>query len=430
MVLQQGKPITVWGTADDGEKVTVRIDGQARETTAEGGRFKVEIGPLSAGGPHTLSIEGKNKVVLEDVLVGEVWLASGQSNMQWGVAQSEDPKEVAGAANHPKLRLFTVPRERKNSPIESFAGSWDVCTPASVEQFTAVGYHFGSKLHEALGVPVGIISTNVGGTAAEEWTRKEILESNPELKGLLANPNSTKLYNGMIAPLVPFGIRGAIWYQGESNAGQAYLYRTLFPTMITNWREDFGQGEFPFLIVQLAPFQKKTSEPTESAWAELREAQLLTSLHLPKTGMVVITDLGDENDIHPKPKGPVGARLALAARSIAYGESVEYTGPVFKTARSESGEMILRFTHAESGLVCKGDTLTGFTICGEDKKFHNAKAVIEGDTVVVSCGEVARPVAVRYGWANFPQGNLWNKDGLPASPFRTDDFAGVTQPKP
>jgi len=235
----------------------------------------------------------------------------------------------------------------------------------------------------------------------------------------------------MIAPLLPYAIAGAIWYQGESNAGAAYEYRTLFPTMIKDWRQQFGQGDFPFLFVQLAPFMKIVKDPADSAWAELRDAQLFTARDLPKTGMAVITDVGEENDIHPRKKEPVGGRLAVAARAIAYGEKIEYAGPMLEKAAFENGKAVLTFAHIGEGLSTPNkDELTGFTICGEDHKFHNAKAVITGkDTIEVSCPDVPKPVAVRFGWANYPVVNLWNSAGLPASPFRTDDMAGVTGPK-
>jgi sialate O-acetylesterase len=237
------------------------------------------------------------------------------------------------------------------------------------------------------------------------------------------------LYNGMIAPLIPYAIRGATWYQGESNAGQAWQYRTLFPAMIRNWREDWGQGDFPFLFVQLAPFMAKVSEPGESSWAELREAQLYTTRALPNTGMAVITDVGEENDIHPRKKEPVGARLALAARALAYGEKLPYRGPEFAGLKVEGNQAVLRFRNADGGLVARDGSLTGFAVAGEDRKWHNATAEIQGDRIVVRSPAVSRPAAVRYGWANFPLGNLWNGAGLPASPFRTDDWPVTTQPK-
>jgi sialate O-acetylesterase len=244
------------------------------------------------------------------------------------------------------------------------------------------------------------------------------------------NPNRPSvLYNAMIAPLVPYAIRGAIWYQGESNAGRAYEYQTLMPALIQDWRQSWGQGEFPFLLVQLAPFMAIQPEPAESAWAELREAQRLTALGVPNTGMAVITDVGEEQDIHPRKKEPVGHRLALAARGIAYRQPVEYLGPTFDSMEVEGNRAILRFKHARGGLVVKGDRPTGFTIAGPDHKWYNADAVVQGDEVAVSSPQVSQPVAVRYGWANYPVLNLWNRDGLPATPFRTDRFPLTTQPR-
>jgi sialate O-acetylesterase len=240
---------------------------------------------------------------------------------------------------------------------------------------------------------------------------------------------ATTLYNGMIAPLIPYAIKGAIWYQGESNAGRAFEYRTLLPAMIKNWRADWKLGDFPFLIVQLAPFQKIEAEPQESAWAELREAQLLTTKKVPNTAIAVITDVGDEKDIHPKWKAPVGERLALAARALANGEKIVYSGPVYRTMKVDGKKVILSFDHVGTGLVAKGGPLLGFTIAGQDRRFHRAEAEIHDDKVVVFSERVDRPVAVRFGWANYPVVNLWNKEGLPASPFRTDDFPMITDPR-
>jgi sialate O-acetylesterase len=268
---------------------------------------------------------------------------------------------------------------------------------------------------------VGIISTNVGGTAAELWTSREMLEAVPGLHDLAGKNGASKLYNAMIHPLAPYAFRGAIWYQGESNSGDANRYRKLFPAMIADWRRTFDQGDFPFLFVQLAPFMKKTSEPGESQWAELREAQMLTLESSHRTAMAVITDYGDENDIHPKPKAPVGARLALAARALAYSEDIPHSGPTLIDVKFESGKATLKFRDLAGGLEARGGDLTGFTIAGKDGKFSNAKAEIVGaDSVVVSSPDVAEPAAVRFGWANYPVVNLYNKAGLPASPFRTD----------
>jgi len=274
---------------------------------------------------------------------------------------------------------------------------------------------------------------------AGAWTPRSALEEDPALRDMLGragsrptpnNPNQAcVLYNGMIAPLQPYAIKGAIWYQGESNAGRAYQYRTLFPMLIESWRATWKEGAFPFLFVQLAPFQAIQQEPMESAWAELREAQLLTSQRAKNTAMAVITDVGDPKDIHPKQKEPVGARLALAARALAYGERVPYSGPVYDHLTVEGPRAVLSFKHVGKGLEARDGELQGFTIAGPDRKFHKAHAEIKGDTVVVWSDQVDKPVAVRYGWANCPVVNLWNKDGLPASPFRTDDFPILTGPK-
>jgi len=287
-----------------------------------------------------------------------------------------------------------------------------------------------------LGVPVGLISSNYGGTVAEAWTSRESLHANPAFQSFLANPvdpananSPTGLYNAMIHPLLPASIRGAIWYQGESNAGRAYEYRTLFPAMIEDWRQAFKQPEMPFFFVQLAPWRAIVAEPGESDWAELREAQLLTSINVPHTGQAVITDLGDVADIHPPQKGPVGERLARAARALVYGEDVEYSGPLYDKLTVSGEKAILSFTHLGGGLMARDGALKGFTVCGADRKFYNAEAHIDGDTVIVSSPQVAEPVAVRYGWANYPVVNLFNQAELPASPFRTDDFPITTGPK-
>jgi sialate O-acetylesterase len=430
-VLQQGIKLPVWGTADDDEKVTVSIGGQAVSTTAAQGRWRVELAPLKAGGPMTLVVEGpSNKVEAKNVLVGEVWIAGGQSNMEWKVGQAANADaEIAGSAN-PQIRLITIPhRQKAAAPLTDVHGKWAECGPETVGSFSAVAYFFGRELQKKLGVPVGLISCNVGGTTAERWMSKEAFEAEPTVADM---PRTQKdkgdfdLYNGMLHPLIPYGIRGAIWYQGESNAGLAWHYRTLFPAMIKCWRDQWGQGDFPFLFVQLAPYNQVKPE---GIWAELREAQLMTTARSPNTAMAVITDVGEERNIHPTKKQPVGERLALAARALAYGEKIEYSGPNYESLTISGPQAIVHFKHVGLGLVAKGEKLTGFTIAGEDKTFHDAEAKIEGDTVIVSSPEVAKPVAIRYGWANYPVVNLWNKEGLPASPFRTDDFRGKTQPK-
>jgi sialate O-acetylesterase len=432
MVLQRGLKVPVWGTANPGEKVTVQFRGQkVSATTGQDGKWKVELKKLEAGGPFEMTISSPNsKIHLKDVLVGEVWVCSGQSNMEQALLNTNGAKEAIAQADNPRLRLFTVRRfsakaPQRDLPVGKEPRTWQKCTTVTVPGFSAVAYYFGRDLQKALGVPVGLIHSSVGGTAAERWTSKKALEAHAATKDL----RGSDLFNGMIAPLIPYAIRGVIWYQGESNAGRAYEYRTLLPVMIKNWRTDWKQGNFPFLIVQLAPFMKIQAEPGESQWAELREAQLLTTLTVPNTALAVITDVGEENDIHPRKKEPVGARLALAARALAYGEPIVYSGPVYHAMKVEGNKAILSFEHTGGGLVARGGPLVGFTIAGKDRKFVKAEAEIQGDKVAVWGPGVDEPVAVRYGWANYPVVNLWNKEGLPASPFRTDDFPTSTQPK-
>jgi sialate O-acetylesterase len=406
---------------------------------------------------------------------GEVWVCSGQSNMAMQVQSSNDSKEEIAAADYPNIRLFTVSRKVAQKPLNDCQGSWSQCSPETVPSFSAVGYFFGRKLHQELNVPIGLIHTSWGGTPAEAWTRIELLKANPDFEPILArhaerlanfprakreysekleqwkqaaekakvegknpprrpraplgpdNPHSPAgLYNGMIAPLIPYGIQGAIWYQGESNASRAYQYRRLFPTMITNWRKDWRQGNFPFLFVQLANFMDTKPDPGESAWAELREAQTMT-LSLPNTGMATIIDIGEAKDIHPKNKQDVGKRLALWALAETYNNDIVYSGPLYKSMKIEGGRIRLSFDHVGGGLVSRGDEiLKGFAVAGADREFVWADAEIDGNTIVVGSDKVAEPVAVRYGWADNPVCNLYNKEGLPAGPFRTDGWPGVT----
>jgi sialate O-acetylesterase len=354
-------------------------------------------------------------------------------------------KEAVAKSKNAKIRLFHVPKKIAAEPLTEVAAKWAECNPDSVDKFSGVAYYFGRDLQKARDVPVGLIETDWGGTPAESWTPRAALEANPDLKGMIPaeikiDPNKkdweqnahqgTCLYNGMIAPLLPYSVKGAIWYQGESNAGRAYQYRTLFPAMIDGWRKAWNSPDMPFLLVQLAPHHAIAKEPVESDWAELREAQLMATTKLKNVGMAVITDVGDEKDIHPKKKEPVGGRLALAALGIAYGDKFVYSGPTYDAVKFDGNKAILSFKNVGKGLEAKDGALSGFTIAGEDKKFYNAAAEIHGDTVVVTCDKVEKPVAVRFGWADFPVVNLWNKDELPASPFRTDDFPGKTAPKP
>lgn len=438
MILQQGVKAPLWGTAEEGEKVTVSFNGQEVSTTTKNGKWLVHLEPLKAGGPHPLTITGKNTLSFKNVLVGEVWIASGQSNMEWPIDASAGAPQVKAASKNPMIRLFTVPKKVADKPQGDTVGNWVEAGPDKLGSFSAVGYFFGRDLNKSRNVPVGIINTSWGGTIAEAWTPREALEAKPDLAYLApkstlnpGNPNQgTALYNGMIAPLVPYAVKGAIWYQGESNAGRAYEYRSLMPTLIQSWRDMFQNPQLGFYIVQLAPWMASSTKPMDSAWAELREAQLLTTQKLPNTGIAVITDFGDTSDIHPRQKEPVGARLALAARANTYGEKITYSGPTYDSMSVDGNKAILSFKNLGKGLDdSSGDALLGFTVAGADGKFYNAFAQVQGDKVAVWSGKVEKPAAVRYGWSNYPVANLYNKDGLPASPFRTDDFQMVTAPK-
>ena len=607
MVLQRGIRAPIWGWAEPGTEIKVTINNRSRSTTAqEDGRWQANLPILEAGGPFQLTVEGpKKEITLKNVMAGDVWICSGQSNMEWSVAASNNAQEEIAAGSHPNVRLFTVPRRVSMTPQETVEGNWSVCSPETVARFSAVGYYFGRQLNRDLDVPIGLIHTSWGGTIAEAWTSAEALETMDDFRpavrqfrkqaaemaagtdsfdqrleawwkandkgtsgswfgniddaawksmqlpgnwesrglpnydgtvwfrrsveltaaasgkpgvvslgaiddqdtvfingkrvggmqqwnaprsyripagvlkegtntvavrvldtgsggGFIGNPDQMKLtpngatpvslagdwkfkpsmtvqqvrnqprriggnpnvttvlYNGMLAPLVPYGIKGAIWYQGESNAGRAEQYRTLLPTMIRDWRSRFDVGEFPFLLVQLANFRQLQTEPAEGGWATLREAQWLTAAAHPQTGLAVITDIGAANDIHPRNKQDVGRRLALQARSVAYGEDVVAAGPTFRVMTVTGNSVRLMFDSVGGGLRVHGDTLKGFAVAEADGEFVWADARIDGDTVVLSADGVASPMRVRYGWANNPIGILFNAKGLPAGPFRTD----------
>lgn len=460
MVLQTGQNVPIWGTAEPGEKIEVRInapgsdpapkadavaeDPRVQRTQADDkGNWRVTFKPMEASDePVSLVITGANKITLQNVLLGDVWVCSGQSNMEWSVTASANPQEEIKNGKHPKIRLFQVQKVvSADKPLADTVGKWVECSPETVAGFSAVAYYFGRDLQEFTGQPVGLIQTAWGGTPAEAWTSREKLESleivGPVLERWTAmvskdekakgNPHHPAgLYNGMINPIIPFAIKGAIWYQGESNASRAFQYRTLFAEMINDWRARWGQGDFPFLFVQLANFKERKAEPAESDWAELREAQSKT-LELPATGQAVIIDIGEANDIHPRNKQDVGRRLALSARHVAFGdEDVVHSGPTFQGVDFADGKAVLSFENVGGGLKAQGDALKGFSIAGEDKKFHWANAKIDGNQVVVQSDAVAKPVAVRYAWADNPEATLFNAEGLPASPFRTDEWPGVT----
>ena len=613
-VLQRGIECPVWGWTTPGARVTVSMDGsRATATASDAGEWTASIGPFEAGGPHTLSVRGPESVTVGNVMVGDVWICSGQSNMEMGIRPCNNGDAEVAAADYPKIRLFSVPKRISHEPQRTIRSSWLVCSPETVGSggwggFSAVGYYFGRELHKALGVPIGLINTSWGGTIAEAWTSAEALKTMSDFRGPvedfqksveemkrnaydydakmrewwvkndrgskpgaewsesrhddsawktmrlpaaweqagLANfdglvwfrksfdlpadwagkelklglgpiddadvtwfngtrvggmsvwnqprdykvpgklvkagrnvvavrvldtgggggiygqpgqvkvertgapaislagawryeavgalgqltpmpkrmgqsPNvTTVLYNGMIAPLLPYGIKGAIWYQGESNAGRPYQYRRLLPTMIRDWRSRFGVGEFGFYIVQLANFMARTTDPVQSGWAELRESQFLTAETMTNVGQAVIIDIGDARDIHPRNKQDVGKRLAISALGITYGKDITHAGPTYRRMRKEGDTIRVYFRQTGRGLVAKGGELKGFAIAGADKIFHHATAVIDGPAVVCSAPGVPDPVAVRYGWANNPLCTLYNEEGLPATPFRTD----------
>ncbi len=472
LVLQQGQKNKVWGLADAGEAVTVTIDKQSHQATAGAdGRWQVMLDPLVAGGPFELKVKGKNEVTFADILVGEVWICSGQSNMQWSVNSSTDPDLERAAAKYPKLRMINFPQVGTQDPVWTHPErKWMVCTPDTVGGFSAVGYFFGRQLQQTLDVPVGLINNAWGGSACEAWIRRDLLAKDEKYKPMLdrwagmetqfaelsakgsdlteeqkkqlgglrgqmgGNHRPANIYNGVLKSHLGYGIKGAIWYQGESNAGRAYQYRDLFPLMIQNWRDEWAQGDFPFYWVQLADFTGEKPDPGDSDWAELREAQTMTMSRLPNTGEAVIIDIGEGKDIHPMNKVDVGRRLARWALAKDYGVPIPFHSPQYKSMERQGNKIILTFDH-----VITGNPSTtgwrpfdvpeprGFAVAGEDKKFVWATAKILPDNrIEVSSDKVADPASVRYGWANNPVVNMYAKTGLPLTPFRTDDWPGVT----
>ena len=616
MVLQQGQENPIWGWADQGEKITISFAGKTISTKADkSGKWSAKLPSLGYGGPYEMTIRGKNVVQFGNILIGEVWICSGQSNMEWRVDNTNNAKAEIEAANIPQIRLFTVSKKISQSPVADLdKGEWQICSPETVPSFSSVGYFFGRNIRQQLQVPVGLIHTSWGGTVAETWSSAETIENDPDFKdklkelagfdmagyrerkmssirallkefpekdqglvngvavyadpalndadwtsisgaknweesGFIAidgiawyrqtieltadqaknateiclgtiddnditwingieagatnqyneirlykipvntlkagkntiavrvidtggggglyggnddkylqiaenrfqltdnwkfkltevqvgsmdmGPNDypTLLFNGMLNPVIPYGIKGAIWYQGESNADRAKQYQRVFPEMITDWRNHWKQGNFPFLFVSLANFMAPDKQPVESAWAELREAQTKT-LALPHTGMALAIDLGVADDIHPRNKQDVGKRLALAAMKTAYGKDLVHSGPMYQSVKFEGNKAVITFSEVGSGLVArdKYGYVNCFAMAGADRKFVWAKAKISGkNTVVVYADEVNNPTAVRFAWGNNPDDlNLYNAEGLPANPFRTDDWPGITK---
>lgn len=449
MVLQRETDVALWGWADAGESVAVTLswsDAPIQTESDAQGAWKVTFSTGEAGsGPHSLTVAGSVSdapVTVSDVLFGEVWLCSGQSNMEMSIDNcSPLYVEAKAEANHPRMRIFNVTRQISGSPLQDCEGSWAACTPETVGGFSAVAYFYGKKLMTELDVPIGLIGTNWGGTVCEAWTSAESLESMPYFEDTLKAARSghsyvvgseiggdlhancpTALFNGMIAPLVPFGIRGAIWYQGESNLSRAKQYVELFPLMIADWRKQFGRGDFPFYFTQIAPFNY---DDTNHDAAYLREAQRLT-LRTPNTGMAVTMDIGNPEDIHPKNKLQVGERLALWALAKTYERPIKtWSGPLFRLVETERGELRLHFDQAGGGLMANGP-IEHFEILDQQGVWHEAEARIDGTTVLVLAPGITMPQAARYGWGSSDELNLKNDAGLPASSFTTEDWPSPT----
>lgn len=470
MVLQQNAKVNLWGWASPNEKINIQLGWSnlpVNVTADAEGNWKTTVDtPKGGETAYNITIEASNKITLKNILIGEVWLCSGQSNMFFPVGREEGTwktgvknyEEEVKNAVFPNIRLFTVALNASAKPLEDVTGSWRICSPESIKTFSAVAYFFGRDLYQKLNVPIGLISTSWGGTKAEAWTAQNVLEEDvaflpilqedaknekvyqekleayylaltneriasaanapkSQLKKPKKEPNKTSyvLYNAMLHPLVNYTIKGAIWYQGESNSGKAYLYRSLFPTMVKSWREEWKQGEFPFYYVQITPHKGQN--------AEIREAQLMSLKTIPNSGMVVTTDVGDAQNIHPIDKQTVGYRLALIARAKTYGENkLVYSGPIFNHMKIKKQKVQLFFDYADSGLKKTGDTLKEFEIAGNDQIFYPAEAKIEGKTIIVTSPKVKEPAAVRFAWKAVPEPNLFNNENLPASPFRTDEW--------
>lgn len=484
MVLQTGSGSEIWGKADAGEKVTVTIgeESQSAEAGADG-KWRVTFQSLKSGGPVDVVVAGKNTIKISDVLIGEVWLCSGQSNMDFRIAKTKErswcglvnEKEEIAAANFPEMRVFMAEVTMRDEPQDDVAGKWVLVSPETAGELSAVAYFFGRDLHQSLKTPVGLVVTTFGASTAQAWISKGALESNPELSKMLTDydqarkdfdsgeaqkkyeaakeahaiaaakakeenkpapraPGAPKdprkdqhnpcvLYNGMLKPLAPYGISGVIWYQGESNGYNSELYFSLMKTLIEDWRRDWQKPELAFISVQLANYKAPATQPVQgnSQIARVRDAQMKT-MSMPNVGLASAVDIGDAKDVHPKNKQEVGKRLAMAAKNMVYKQDVASSGPIYQsTEPAAPGSIRVRFTHTDGGLVAKDTKLTGFAICDAQKIWHSAEATIDGDTVIVSSPDVPQPTAVRYAWADNPPISLYNGAGLPASPFKTDE---------
>lgn len=461
MVLQQKQANPVWGWDDPGTEITIEIAGQTHNARAgKDGRWEVKLDPMSPSAePKQMTVSGTTEVKLKDILVGEVWLCSGQSNMGWLLNNSFGQELTKLEADQPTIRLITVPNNGTQDLQENFKGKWEISNSATAGNFSAVGYHFGKTLHGILGVPVGLINNAWGGSAAEAWVQRDVFDSEERFKAYAAHWKAVEnkvaednqdpetleelkrqlrnqhrpgnLYAGCLHPVIGYGIRGAIWYQGESNAGRAYQYDHLMKLLITSWRKDWGLGDFPFYFVQLADYDPEVAHPVESAWAELREAQTKTLNEVPNTGQAVIIDLGTANDIHPREKREVAERLARWALAKDYGHEIAHRSPEFQEQKITDGKILVSFEHVGGGLTTSDvNEVRGFAICGKDRKWKNAEAkILPENRIEVSSSDVSEPIAVRYAWANNPICNVVSREGLPLTPFRTDDFPLTTQPK-
>jgi sialate O-acetylesterase len=478
MVLQRDQENPIWGSADANREISVTIAGKEVLTSSDdNGKWRVQLPALPAGGPHKITVKGETIAEIQDVLVGEVWFCSGQSNMQWPVERSYGADVEFAAANYPEIRLLTVKQHGTSVPQENIEGVWQACSPKTVAEFSAVGYHYGQLLHKALGVPVGLIDNAWGASSAEAWIPRETLESAGRYDEMLAmwderaatfdeaefqdyrkrykewaasghkgppmewsrtiHPlngqiRPSNIYNGMVHPLKGYGIRGVIWYQGESNASRAEQYQHLFPLLIETWREVWQQGDFPFYWVQLADFGNEEKDPGENDWAELREAKTLTMDILPHTGQAVIIDIGEGRDIHPRDKKTAASRLVRWPLANEHGFEMAYQSPRFSDMEVRDNKIRIRLDHVSDEGLWSFDTaeISGFSIAGEDRKFVWAKArIVEGKMLDVWSDEVEQPVAVRYGWAKNPKLNLFDRNGLPVTPFRTDDWPMTTAGK-
>lgn len=484
MVLQRDQPAPVWGKATPGEKVTVSFGDQKKEATAdESGKWTVTLDPLKPGKPRELTVAGSETakpVVVNDVLVGDVWICSGQSNMEWSIENSKDGDLDLTSANRRRIRLLQVNQMGSQTPLDDVDQAWKVANRESVKSFSAVGYHFGTQLQESLHVPIGLIRNAWGGSSCETWVPldelqdpamygpllerwKKVESENDEAalradytaklatfyqqrdaayaagqplprgpwvdNSLFHQHRPANLYNSRVLPIVPFAIKGVIWYQGESNAGRAYQYRDLFPRMITSWRKAWGQGDFPFYWVQLADFTPETADPVKgSDWAELREAQTMTIGAVANSGEAVIIDIGEANDIHPRNKREVGLRLARLALANTYGKKIKAASPRYESLAIDGPKATVTIGDVGDGLKTFDNVAPrGFSVAGEDQVFYAATAeIVDKSKVVVHSDAVPNPVAVRYGWANNPVVNVFDSAWLPLTPFRTDDWPGVT----